>query len=63
HTINEPTENQIYYFELFLIDESLKDSNYSLTMCPPIPLWEHSWGLYSENHLIAKHLAWNHKEF
>ncbi|CAG8733100.1 19819_t:CDS:2, partial [Gigaspora rosea] len=63
HAINKPTEDQIYDFGLFLIDEILKDSNYSLAMCPPMPLWERNWGLYSGNRLIAKQLAWNRENF
>ncbi|CAG8614963.1 6624_t:CDS:2 [Gigaspora rosea] len=60
------TQMDFYSFRLFschaefstiLRDEILKDSNYSLTMCPPMPLWERNWGLYSGNRLIAKHLA------
>ncbi|CAG8767077.1 3555_t:CDS:2, partial [Gigaspora rosea] len=63
HAIDEPTEDQIYDFGLFLIDKILKNSNYSLTMCPPMSLWERNWGLYSGNRIIAEHLAWNREEF
>ncbi|CAG8768774.1 10073_t:CDS:2 [Cetraspora pellucida] len=38
HAIEEPTENQIYDYGFFLINEILRDSNHSLARCPSMPL-------------------------
>ncbi|CAG8837414.1 15550_t:CDS:1, partial [Cetraspora pellucida] len=62
HAIEEPTENQIYDYGLFLIDEILRDSNHSLARCSSMPLWEHNWDLCRGNRLIAEQLTWDHEE-
>ncbi|CAG8733602.1 6033_t:CDS:2 [Cetraspora pellucida] len=62
YSIEEPTDEQIYDYGLFLINEILRSSNYSLAMCPSMPLWVHNWELSRRNRLIAKRLACNVEE-
>ncbi|CAG8521376.1 1196_t:CDS:2, partial [Cetraspora pellucida] len=54
------TEDQIYDFGLFLLDEILYDSNKSLNMFPSMPFWEHDWGHYRGNILIYEQLNCNY---
>ncbi|CAG8807973.1 14076_t:CDS:2, partial [Cetraspora pellucida] len=61
HAIPEPTEDQVYDYGLFLIDEILHNSNMSLAMCPSMPHWDRNWGLYHGNRLIAEQLAWDYE--
>lgn len=62
YAIDEPTENQIFDFGLFLLDKILYQHHKSLRMFPSMPLWERNWENCSGNRVIAEQLAWNHQE-
>src|SRR5260364_271894 len=62
YAIEEPTENQIFDYGLFLIDEILQKSNRSLTNYPQMPFWERNWTLYHRNHLINEQFIYEHNE-
>ncbi|CAG8505609.1 4841_t:CDS:2, partial [Cetraspora pellucida] len=62
YNIQNPTELQIFDLGLFLLNQILYNSNYSLNMFPLMPCWEHNWDHYQGNRLIYEHLNWNHNE-
>jgi hypothetical protein len=62
HAIDLPTQAQIWDFGLFLLDELLQQSNSSLSMFPPMPLWERNWASYQGNQMIAEQLAYDCEE-
>ncbi|CAG8623246.1 15424_t:CDS:2, partial [Acaulospora morrowiae] len=59
HVIREPTENQIFDFGLFLLDNILHNFNQHLGMFFLMPLWEHNWDNYQRNRFISEHLNWD----
>ncbi|CAG8766517.1 10439_t:CDS:1, partial [Acaulospora morrowiae] len=62
HTIDKPTDEQIFDFGLFLLDELLYQSNQSFSMFLSISLWMHNWEDYNGNYIIVEQLAYNYQE-
>ncbi|CAG8808892.1 1157_t:CDS:1, partial [Gigaspora rosea] len=62
YNIYEPTDNQIFDFGLFLLDKILHQSNQSLDMFPPMPLWKHNWGHHNKSHIISEQLTWDYQK-
>ncbi|CAG8691731.1 12316_t:CDS:2, partial [Cetraspora pellucida] len=53
---------QFFDFGLFLLDKILRQSNQSLDMFPPMPLWRQNWGHHNRSHIIAEQLAWDYQK-
>ncbi|CAG8521646.1 11109_t:CDS:2 [Scutellospora calospora] len=62
YAICEPSDDQIYDFGLFLIDEILHQSGQSLNMFSQMPLWKHKWNHSDINYIIAEQLAFDHQK-
>ncbi|CAG8607440.1 7051_t:CDS:2, partial [Cetraspora pellucida] len=62
YNIHEPTNDQVFDFELFLLDKILYQSNQSLDMFPLIPFWKQNWGHHNKSYIIAEQLAWNYQK-
>lgn len=57
--INNPSEDDIYDYGLFLLDTTLLQSGKSLNDFPPMPTPQHTWNLAYENPLITEQLNYN----
>ncbi|THH03718.1 hypothetical protein EW146_g10359 [Bondarzewia mesenterica] len=57
--LEDPTDDQIYDFGLFLLAKILDKSGKSLDRFPPMPLHEFDWDVSAENELIAQQLNYN----
>ena len=57
-----PTEEQIYDYGLYLIDLDLQKKGKSLEQCPPMPLPVGNWAQIHGNCLIAEQLAYDRAE-
>jgi len=57
-----PTEEQVYDYGLYLIDKSLREVGKSLDNFPPMPKPTGDWAVMEGNHLIAEQLAYDHAE-
>ena len=54
-----PTEEQVYDYGLYLIDLDLRKKGKSLEQCPPMPLPVGNWAQLHGNRLIAEQLAYD----
>jgi primosomal protein N' len=54
-----PTEEEVYDYGLYLIDLDLRKKGKSLEQCPPMPLPVGNWAQLHGNRLIAEQLAYD----
>ena len=57
--IQNPSEEQIYDYGLYLIDEMLHEGGKSLQDFPPMPLPENNWNVIAGNRLIVEQRNYN----
>jgi hypothetical protein len=63
YDLSEPTEEDVYDFGLFLIDEILREqSNKSLSLFPPMPIPTLNWSRHRGNRFVNEQLQWNREE-
>jgi hypothetical protein len=64
HHSDNPSEHEVYNYELFIIDEILKE-HYNTSLCNilGIPQSIIQWVVHHQNPLIVKQLDWNHEDF
>jgi hypothetical protein len=60
--ITNASEDDIYDYGLYVIDNILHDSGHSLRDWPAMPQLRHQWEGYSENEMIAEQLNYNRHE-
>ena len=58
----EPTEEQLFDYGLYLIEKELHKSGKSLCNFPPMPLPSNRWADAERNRLLAEQLAYNRDE-
>ncbi|KAI0311385.1 hypothetical protein OF83DRAFT_1068931, partial [Amylostereum chailletii] len=59
--LNQPSDDDIYDYGLFLLDRILRDSGKSLDHYPSMPRPEHDWSQHEENLLISEQLDYDHE--
>ncbi|KAG0610723.1 hypothetical protein M758_7G086700 [Ceratodon purpureus] len=58
--LSEPSEEEVYDFGLFLIDEILREqSNKNPSLFPPMPIPTLNWSHHRSNRFINEQLQWN----
>ncbi|KAG0574270.1 hypothetical protein KC19_VG249600 [Ceratodon purpureus] len=61
--LSEPSEEELYDFGLFLIDEILREqSNKNLSLFPPMPIPTLNWSHHCGNRFINEQLQWNRED-
>lgn len=59
---NDPSENDVYDYGLYLLDRILQKSGRSLRDFDTMPRWTHNWAELADNNLIAEQLNYNRDE-
>ncbi len=64
HHLDDPSEHEVYNYELFIIDENLKD-HYNTSLCNILCMPQSiiQWVVPHQNPFIVKQLDWNHEDF
>ena len=64
HTLHipQPTQEQVYDYGLYLIDQELQQHGKSLQIFPTMPRPQHNWGVQQGNLLINEQLAYDVQE-
>ncbi|KAG0560756.1 hypothetical protein KC19_9G010700 [Ceratodon purpureus] len=61
--LSEPSEEEVYDFDIFLIDEILREqSNKNLSLFPPMPIPTLNWSHHRGNRFINEQLQWNRED-
>ncbi|KAG0588920.1 hypothetical protein KC19_2G278400 [Ceratodon purpureus] len=61
--LSEPSEEEVYDFGIFLIDEILREqSNKNLSLFPPMPIPTLNWSHHRGNRFINEQLQWNRED-
>ncbi len=64
HHLDNPSEHEVYNYELFIVDEILKEY-YNISLCNILgtPQSIIQWVVHHQNPLIVKQPDWNHEDF
>lgn len=60
--VNNVSNNDIYDYGLYIIDNILQESGHNLGDWPSMPTLQHQWEQYSTNEMIAEQLNYDHIE-